>query len=327
MLSRNTAIRLAQLIAALGTLVFLFAKIDLGKIETLISHSIPSYIVLAFLMLAGQIMVSAYRWLCLLRMAGFSPPVWDCIGSFAASSFINSTLPGGVGGDIMRMWFTARSGIPTTVATTSVIADRILNLTALGLPLIIVLLSCMLWMDEKLSAIHMVALIVANILLCACVALIMIAPIIDRFKTHKLAFLSPIISLSRMTGIIFQKPQLLITLLSTILLGYFMQITTIILIAYGLQIPLTFQNIFLGMPIVILLSALPITPGGWGIRESAMVLVFSTTQVTAEAALGLSVLFGICSMLASLPTTAIWYTSKNWLNKTSAPIVRQTTAE
>jgi hypothetical protein len=59
-------------------------------------------------------------------------------------------------------------------------------------------------------------------------------------------------------------------------------------------------------PFVQLLSMLPISFAGWGLREGAMVVAFRLAGVPADAALGASILFGLCLFAASLPGLAAW---------------------
>jgi hypothetical protein len=59
-------------------------------------------------------------------------------------------------------------------------------------------------------------------------------------------------------------------------------------------------------PPVLLLSMIPISLAGWGVREGAMVVVFSLAGLQAEASLSLSVLFGACMFVSGLPGGFMW---------------------
>lgn len=320
MLSKRASVIALQLLITIVILAFIFSCVDTNKIDVLIHHAVTSYLFLAFLVLACQVFVASYRWLGLLRIAGFSPPVWLCVGSFAMSSLINTTLPGGVGGDVMRMWVTARNRVPAGVAVYSVIMDRIINLTILGLLVLIILLANLFWIGDRFYTINWVALAFSIALLGAFVGLALVYPITSHFKIHLPLLLTPIGSLSRMIGTVYRQPQQMVVLIGIILLGYLLQITAVILLANGMQASLSTHDAFTGIPIVLLLSAIPITPGGWGIRESAMVLVLEQFNVGMEVALGISILFGIGSTLASLPGITWWFIRKTWVSK---PIISE----
>jgi hypothetical protein len=64
-----------------------------------------------------------------------------------------------------------------------------------------------------------------------------------------------------------------------------------------------------------LAAALPISIGGWGLREASFVSLLGVLGVDREAALLLSVEFGLLSMLVSLPGGLIWLTLRSDQNK------------
>ena len=60
------------------------------------------------------------------------------------------------------------------------------------------------------------------------------------------------------------------------------------------------------IPPILLILTLPISIGGWGIREGAMIWAFALVGVTNEEALVLSVLFGFATLAITLPGGLIW---------------------
>jgi len=52
---------------------------------------------------------------------------------------------------------------------------------------------------------------------------------------------------------------------------------------------------------VVLITSLPISIGGWGVRETAMIAVFGLVGVPSSAALVLSVQLGLLTMVVSTP--------------------------
>ena len=57
---------------------------------------------------------------------------------------------------------------------------------------------------------------------------------------------------------------------------------------------------------VILVTAIPISFAGWGLREGAMVALFAFAGLGAGTALALSLAFGALFLAASLPGCALW---------------------
>jgi len=56
----------------------------------------------------------------------------------------------------------------------------------------------------------------------------------------------------------------------------------------------------------LLILTIPISIGGWGVREGAMVTAFALVGVPGEGALVLSLLFGVIGLVVSLPGGIVW---------------------
>ena len=63
------------------------------------------------------------------------------------------------------------------------------------------------------------------------------------------------------------------------------------------------------VPPVLLLSVVPISLAGWGVREGAMVVAFGFVDIPIADAFALSVTMGLSLLLAGLPGGVIWLTS------------------
>ncbi|MFW6307038.1 MAG: lysylphosphatidylglycerol synthase domain-containing protein, partial [Campylobacterales bacterium] len=64
------------------------------------------------------------------------------------------------------------------------------------------------------------------------------------------------------------------------------------------------------VPIVILLMAIPISLAGWGIREGAMVGLFSLAGVSKELILSVSIIYGFVVIVTILPGFYYWLSDK-----------------
>ena len=60
------------------------------------------------------------------------------------------------------------------------------------------------------------------------------------------------------------------------------------------------------MPPVILITTIPISIAGWGLRESAMVAIFGFISIVQEDAIALSLLFGLPCACVVYPGLVIW---------------------
>ena len=72
----------------------------------------------------------------------------------------------------------------------------------------------------------------------------------------------------------------------------------------GLEIPLI--DLIALLPPVLLVSALPISVNGWGVREAAVVGMLGFVGVPVDAALTLSVVQGLVTAASRLPGGVAW---------------------
>ncbi|MBL4690700.1 MAG: flippase-like domain-containing protein [Rhodospirillales bacterium] len=100
--------------------------------------------------------------------------------------------------------------------------------------------------------------------------------------------------------------------------GHINNTTAIFILAVGLNLNVTFFDCLALFPPVMLATAIPISIGGWGVREGAMVATFGLVGVPTEGGLVLSVLAGLIGIMVSLPGGVLWsisgYSRKEALN-------------
>jgi hypothetical protein len=90
-----------------------------------------------------------------------------------------------------------------------------------------------------------------------------------------------------------------------LLLGLATHIFGVLLIyelARALATPISLLDCLLIVPPTLLISSVPISLGGWGVRESALAAGFVLVGATSEAGVATSVLFGLTGPLIGLVT-------------------------
>jgi hypothetical protein len=67
---------------------------------------------------------------------------------------------------------------------------------------------------------------------------------------------------------------------------------------------------FLIVPSVLLISMLPISAGGWGIREGSFVLALASFGIRPEEAIVPPIIFGLGVLVVTLPGGIIWLANR-----------------
>ncbi len=225
--------------------------------------------------------------------------------------FFNQTLPSSVGGDALRIWCARRAGVSLGGALRSVLVDRgmtlvaLLLMTAASLPWLYPLVT------EPAARWAIVVVIVAGLSgFCAFLALKFVPLAWTRWRA-----VQALCSTAALARAVMSRPRLAIAAIAFSMLSFCGFALMIYTIAAGMHIAVSLRDCLLLMPLVILVTTVPISIAGWGLRESAMVAVFAFVQVPGSAAFAMSVLFGLALIVTSLPGAVIWWLGGYTLKK------------
>lgn len=262
-------------------------------------------------------LLHAGRWLAVIGASNHRLGFRTALQVVLIGHFFNQVLPSSVGGDAMRVWCAYRAGLGFGIAAATVIIDRVLTLvsllllTAAGLP----------WLFDIVA--DPVARWALSTVICAglagfaaFLAIVRLPRFALRWRTlHSLLDLA---ALAR--RVIFHAryalPVILLSVLSFVGFAFI-----VFCIARAMQLDVTLMDCVLLVPPVILITVVPVSIAGWGVREGAMVVAFGFLNVPASAAFAVSVLFGLTLAAASLPGSLFW-----WLGGYSAKRVAVSTA-
>jgi hypothetical protein len=219
------------------------------------------------------------------------------------AQFFNQALPSTVGGDAVRIWMASREGSSLRLAAHCVLADRgiatamLLLFVVAGFPFQNAVLAAptIQWAVNSLAvgalAGFALCLMAAGVLRNRCGRLRLVAEVCD------MALAIRRVLGSRSHGV----PVLALSALNQIL-----SILGMLLLALALNIVVGWTAFFVLVPFVLLLSMIPISIGGWGLREGIMIAAFGYVGVSRDSALSLSLLFGLATMAVSLPGGVFW---------------------
>jgi glycosyltransferase 2 family protein len=264
-----------------------FHSIQFGAVVGVIARARPLGLGLAGLVVAAQFVALVLRWQVVIRIVGGKPTSFGPLAFLLGQSLlIGQVLPSSLGGDAARTVTLAPSA-GALAAARSVICDRVLGFTSLAL---LVIPAVPVIVNEIGVFPAVLALTIAGLGTVALIWLIYSAP----------SFLSTLPWLGRHFALIasdlrnsFGSVKALGLSLAANLLG------VVLIYVLGLAIGANLGGLdcLILVPSALLLSALPISLGGWGVREGALVGAFSLVQGDPAAVAATSVLFGLTTPL------------------------------
>lgn len=259
----------------------------------------PLALVLSILCMGLTLAVGIWRWRLVLRAYGLDLPWTRAAEISLIAQFFNAFLLGSTGGDLMKAYYAAReTHHKKTEAVVTVFVDRLIGLFSMllfGAVMMLLNLPFLLRHRELAAAVWIVLLMLA-----ACTLFLGLAfwgglsrawPNARAWlrRLPKGDYLEQSIDACRAFG---RERRVLFRSMWISSLLNVLCVLQVLSLAWGLRIDSPALAWFVVVPLVICLSALPITPSGLGLRENLYVLTLSGPglQVAPTTALSVSLL-------------------------------------
>jgi hypothetical protein len=245
------------------------------------------------------------RWSLISTACGWILSAAHAIRYTAVGTFFNQTLPSTIGGDAFRIWYLRREGSAWQTAAYSVLIDRAVGMFTLAL-LVLVTLP---WTFKVVTApnARVVVLAIGSVCVAGFLAFLAAGFIAARWRWLDRIWLTrhiaqPATIAGRMLASLPQNAAVLAYSLLVCLLSAIAWWS----IARSIAAPLTFGDALILAPPISLLSTVPISIAGWGVRESLAVVAFSYVNIAQSDGLLMSIVFGLVSFATGLPGGALW---------------------
>ncbi|MGY2803916.1 uncharacterized membrane protein YbhN (UPF0104 family) [Bradyrhizobium sp. USDA 4506] len=256
---------------SVGLLYLGLRGINFATIRFRLNHINALWIALAITTAVFQIFIGAQRWreisdLCHAPLGNLKALRYNIIGSF-----FNQTLPSSIGGDVVRLWLVKCTGAGWRAATYSILIDRAVGLLALAF----IIIANLPWSYAIISdANGRLALVFFNLAtLGAGVGFLLVGhmhwawlkrqwPIIH---VHACSAIANQMIFNKSTG-----PKIAVLSLT-------IHVLTVVIAwccARAIDAPSDFERLLMLTPPIILITMMPISIAGWGVREATMMVAF-----------------------------------------------------
>ncbi len=291
---------------------------NLFELASRINVSSLGWLALAVAATLLQLLVGVLRWREVSDACRAPLALGQAIRFNLIGTFFNQTLPSSIGGDAVRLWLVARDGAGWRAATYSIFVDRAIGLIALA----IIIVASLPWSYELIGDPNgraALALVDFAALAAGLGFLVLGAlpwPWLKHWwATHHLhacAVIADRILFSRDRG-----PKVAI-------LSLFVHVLTVTIawcVVQSIAAPVSFGQTFQLIPPVMLITMLPISIAGWGVREATMGLAFGYAGLMTNEGVNISLLFGAVSFVVGAFGGLVWVFSAEKAAQGTAPIV------
>ena len=293
-----------KLLITIVIFYYLFQQVDFSTLLNLLLTSHPEWIIVALLMQLASTVLAAFRWFQISQLLVFKEKFFFYVQSYFKGSFFNQVLPSSIGGDAVRILDLTQKGYDKKEAFYGVFVDRVVGLVGL---LVLNLIASILFFgifDEDFS------------LLIIGISSLSILGFVSLFHLHRITFLKKykflnlFVRLANRLNHLYASRKLLLQHIGISVVVHLFSILTMYSITLALGLELSFQTLLIALPPVFLLTIVPISLAGWGIREGAMVGIFMLIGADQTKVLAMSITYGLLLIVSALPGSYFWIKSK-----------------
>ena len=314
---RRILLSALKILISAALLYFSLRKINPFDLASRIGVSSLGWIGLAIGVTFLQIFLGALRWREISAECGAPLDTKQAMRYNVIGTFFNQTLPSSIGGDAVRLWLVARNGAGWRAATYSIFVDRAIGLIALA----IIIVASLPWSYNLItdpqgrSALLLIDFAALAGGLGFLVLGVLPWPWLKRWwathHIHACAVIANRVIFSRDRGPKIAVLSVLVHVLAVVIAWCVVE---------SIAAPVMFGQIFQLVPPVMLITMLPISIAGWGVREATMGLAFGYAGLVANEGVNVSLLFGAVSFLVGIVGGLVWILSPEKAAKGVKPI-------
>ena len=291
-----------------------------GELARTLGKVSPVHFALSLVFMGSTLVLGVVRWRFALQAQGLSVS-WKRTAQISfVAHFFNSVLLGSNGGDLMKAWYAARDAQnKKTGAVLTVVVDRLIGLWAMLLFACAMMLfnrdllsgdSWTRWLPWVVIAMMLAGSVVLGTAFWGGVTQRWSGARVWLRRLPKGQWLEDTLDSCRLFGqsrFFVAKSLAISMLLNAACVAQF------IVLAQGMNLSVAPRMMFVAVPIILCISALPITPNSLGIRENLFVhmLAMPAIKVDPTAALSLSLLAYAGSLFWSLVGGLVYLTMKD----------------
>jgi hypothetical protein len=298
-----------KLIITIVIFYVLFQYIDFEHVIKVLEKSHGGFILIALLAQLASTLIAAYRWRLIMKLLDFHEKVSFYVQSYFRGSFFNQVLPGSIGGDAVRTIELVQKGYDKKDAIYGIFVDRIIGLVGL---LVLNLIANNLFYGSFPSWLYQLL----NLITLGGIAGFLMLFVFEKFTfLTKFAFSNLFVRLSKRLNKLYRNKALLIQHIAITVVVHIFSILAIYALALSVEVDLNLQTLLIAIPPVFLLTIVPISLAGWGVRESGMVGILMLVGAQKEEILVVSVLYGLLLIISAIPGAWFWNKNKKLLQE------------
>jgi uncharacterized protein (TIRG00374 family) len=308
------SVKLALTLVILGVIAW---KLDFRTIALAFASLSPLAIPVAFLVIVLQAALTGIRLAMIVSTFGHRISAAHAVRISIEGIFFGQTFVSFLGSDALRIWRVRRSGLDLEKAGAAVALDRVLGIMINHA----LLLASLPWLFSRIDnePVRLILIVLALAGIAGTIAVLLLGYFRDgivqaasRITGIRAGRIAAVAAQAITAGrhLLHPHPRLFaaaaISLLSALCNGL---VFFVLLLGWSVDAATALLAALL-VPAVLEIAMLPISIGGWGVREGAAVLAFGTLGIPSAVAFGASVLFALLTLILGLFGGVSWLLSR-----------------
>jgi uncharacterized protein (TIRG00374 family) len=259
----------------------------------------PGSLLLSLVCMGMTIVLGLLRWRMVLGVQGLNLSLPRTAEISLVAHFFNSFLLGSTGGDLLKAYYAAReTHHKKTEAVMTVLVDRLVGLFAMLLFAALMMLPNLALLSHHSRLAALAWLVVLMMAGCGALVILSFWGGISKSLPQARVWLrrlpkGELVERALEACREFGRDRLfLVRMLAISMVLNVFCVLQIMVLAAGLHLQIPSMALFVIVPIIVCISALPITPSGLGVRENLYVLMLAVPELSVDptGALSLSLL-------------------------------------
>lgn len=270
---------LAVIFITIAIFYIIFRKIDIYLVIGVLSHANMFYLLIAIFLLIAIILFEVKRWQTVLSAMGYTVSFSRSFNVLMGSLPLSSITPS-KSGDLIRAYY-MKDEIPVIKTIGSVLTERVFDLFAL---IIFSLIGLLFLQKFEFAGIAIIVLLAISVIFF----LPNIHSDIPANGSWKYKLYNIMLSMKTLTK---NKKAFSYVMLYS-LLNWFLSIMQTVMFFYAIGVIIPLSITMANIPIAIFIGLMPVTLGGMGTRDAAIIFLFSGYATSSEL-LSVGILFSL----------------------------------
>ncbi len=299
--SRRGWIRVLRLVVSAGLLALLVSKIEFSDLVPE-NRSLPgaiAFLLVGIGLMGFSLVLGAWRWQRVLHVFDVHVPLRRLVSHYFAGQFVGNVLPSTVGGDVLRVTRTARDIGAPDVAFASVVLERLTGFVALPFLLLLGFLA-----DPSLFTAPnaWIALATAGATVGVLMVIIVLAghPSLAGRFTERENWMRYIGAIHVGVDRLRRDPRGAAGVLGAAIAYQFVVVSAVYCAVHTIGLTVPNAAVLAYVPAVAMAQVLPISVGGFGLREGMLTLLLHPLGAETGQAVAVGLLWYAMMLIVSL---------------------------